>query len=343
MLKQLKRAALGGLKTFGIFTLAQNSKWRQERLLILAYHGLSIRDEHEWNPELFMHPDVFRERMRLIKKLGYATLPLDEAVRRLYSSELPERCLALTFDDGYHDFYKQAHPILKELNFPVTLYLTTFYVHYNRPVYDEVYSYLLWRGRGLTPDLKEIIGRSVRPDLSNAAARAEARGEILEFSRQQKLSAEEKDALARKLAGLVKVDYDELCENRILHLLTPDEAGQLAAEGVDIQLHTHRHRSPLDHQLFRREIEENRNIILAMTGATARHFCYPSGIYNQSFLPWLNELGVVSATTCDVGFASRSSQRLLLPRLVDTSLSAPVEFEGWLTGVSAWLPRGHRN
>src|SRR5262245_49155637 len=131
MLKKLKQVILGCLKAFGVFSLLKRSKWRQERLLILAYHGLSIDDEHEWDPELFMPPDVFRERMRLLRDLGYTVLPLDEAVQRLHSNNLPKNAVALTFDDGFYDFYKHAHPILKEFNFPVTLYLTTFYSHYN--------------------------------------------------------------------------------------------------------------------------------------------------------------------------------------------------------------------
>jgi peptidoglycan/xylan/chitin deacetylase (PgdA/CDA1 family) len=134
-------------------------------------------------------------------------------------------------------------------------------------------------------------------------------------------------------------DYAAMCAKRLLHILSPDEVKVLAAAGVDIQLHTHRHRVPLERSLFLRELDDNRNSIQAMTGNLASHFCYPSGVYDQSFLPWLEEAGIVSATTCDVGFASRRSHRLLLPRLLDTSGLSDIEFEGWLTGVSTVLPR----
>ena len=49
------------------------------------------------------------------------------------------------------------------------------------------------------------------------------------------------------------------------------------------------------------EIETNRRKIEAVTGKYARHFCYPSGNYDMRFLPWLADLGVRSATTCDPG------------------------------------------
>jgi peptidoglycan/xylan/chitin deacetylase (PgdA/CDA1 family) len=108
---------------------------------------------------------------------------------------------------------------------------------------------------------------------------------------------------------------------------------------VDIQLHTHRHRTPRDRDLFLREIEDNRNHIRDLTGKTATHFCYPSGDYDPAFLPWLKEAGIVSATTCDTGLASPHSDPLLLPRMLDVSSLSSVEFEGWLTGISAAFPR----
>src|SRR3954451_24485649 len=135
MLKGIKQRLLGSAQTCGLFSLVRNSKWRQDRLLILAYHGISIDDEHLWDPTLFMHPEFFRSRLRSIANAGCTVLPLGEAVRLLYAGQLPERSVALTFDDGTYDFYQRAWPILQEFNFPVTLYLTTFYSQFNRPVF----------------------------------------------------------------------------------------------------------------------------------------------------------------------------------------------------------------
>jgi len=342
MLKSLKRAALKSLKTGGLFSLIKHSKWRQERLLIIAYHGISLEDEHEWDPELFMHPEIFRDRMQMLKNLGCTVLPFGEAIRRLYNNDLPENCVALTFDDGYYDFYKVVLPILKEFEFPATVYLTTYYVQYNRPVLDSVCSYLLWKAGNTTLDLMKLTGKNSKIYLSCADARDSVNNHLLEFAQQNNFSAEEKDHLAAELARQLKIDYDALCAKRILHLLNPEEVRHLGAEGIDIQLHTHRHRSPLNSQLFRREIVDNRKSIEQMTGSTATHFCYPSGNFDQTLFPWLEELNVVSATTCDPGFASRTSNPLLLPRLVDTSTLSPIEFEGWLAGVSAALPRRHK-
>jgi peptidoglycan/xylan/chitin deacetylase (PgdA/CDA1 family) len=338
-LKTLKQAALRSLKTVGVFRAVRDSAWRRSRLLILAYHGVSLDDEHLWDDSLYMSPDCFGSRMRALAESGAAVLPLGEAVERLYANDLPDRSVALTFDDGHHDFYARAFPVIREFGFPVTLYLTTFYSNFNRPVFDTFCSYLLWKGRGRRLDAGEWAGRALTLDLSTGAGRARASELIRRSARERRLSAEEKDATLVRLAGLLGVDYGELAARRILHILRPEDARRLAEAGVDVQLHTHRHRAPLDRDLFRREIMDNRESIRAMTGSEAAHFCYPSGSYDGTFLPWLEELGVASAMTCDVGYASRDSERLLLPRLLDVSSLSRVEFEAWLAGVAAALPR----
>ena len=339
MLKNFKLATLKSLKTTGVSTLVQNSRWRRQRLLILAYHGVSTDDEHLWNGSMYMSPEMFRERLETIAKSGCAMLSLDEAITRLYANDLPDRSVAITFDDGNFDFQQSAFPLLKEFDFPSTLYLTTFYSQYNKPIFGIFCEYLLWKARSETLNLKQITGRDAKIELKGDAARKAAFREIERHVWAQKLSAEEKTAFAEMLARQLKLDYDALIEKRIMHLLAPEEVTRLAANGADIQLHTHRHRAPLDRELFLREIEDNRNSIQAMTGLRPSHFCYPSGVYDHRFLPWLREAGVVSATTCETGFASRSSNQLLLPRFLDNSALSSIEFEGWLTGVSAALPR----
>ena len=339
MLKKFKQAALKSLKSTGVSTLVHNSRWRRQRLLILAYHGISLSDEHLWNGSQFVSADILRTRLEMLRKSNCEVLPLGEAVERLYARDLPDRAVAITFDDGTSDFYRRAFPLLKEFGFPVTLYLTTFYSYYQRPVFDLMCSYLLWKGRNAILDLKKITGRELQIDLRQVASQEAALREIRAFVSDQNLSAEEKDALAASLAVQIDVDYDVLLEQRVMHNLTADEVSRLAAAGVDVQLHTHRHRTPTDRQLFFREIEDNRKSIHEMTGKSPSHFCYPSGIYDLRFLPWLREAGVASATTCELGFASRSSDQLLLPRFLDNATLSSIEFESWLTGISAALPR----
>ena len=113
--------------------------------------------------------------------------------------------------------------------------------------------------------------------------------------------------MVERLAAALRIDFGRLMARRILQIMRPSSVQQLAAAGVDFQLHTHRHRAPLDRDLFMKEIEENRTRIQQLTGKRPSHFCYPSGNYRAEFLTWLEEEQVVSGVTCDPRARERRS------------------------------------
>jgi len=338
MLKSFKFLALRSLKRCGLFELSANSEWRNRRLLILCYHGVAIEDESAWRPELYIRQERLQQRLQLLKDRRCSVLRLNDAIERLSSNRLPPRSVAITFDDGGYDFYKQAYPLLKHYGFPVTVYQTTYYSVHRHPVFHLICSYLLWKRRGEVIRVTPPLGLPQELDLRTEASRERWVAELVSLADRDQLSAQQRDELAGKLAAALGIDYDRLLSQRILQLMRPEELQELSAEGVDFQLHTHRHRSPMEAALFRKEIRENRAWLEKWTGMAATHFCYPSGVYEAEFLPWLVEEHVASATTCEPGLASTQSNPLVLPRFVDTGLQPQLVFEGWLAGVTPWLP-----
>jgi peptidoglycan/xylan/chitin deacetylase (PgdA/CDA1 family) len=329
--------ALSVLKSSGAFQLVKSSDWRRHRLMILCYHGVSLEDEHEWRPFLFIRAEQFERRLQILRKGNYSVLPLGEALERLYRHDLPPRSVAITVDDGTYDFYRQACPRLRQFGFPVTVYLTTYYSDLQCPIFNLICYYMMWKMRGHgTLDLKEF-GVPQTVVLASQEQREEAVDQIGQMADARGLTGKQKNEIAAQLAERLNIDYQELLSKRILQLMAPREIKELAAEGVDFQLHTHRHRTPLVEDLFRKEIRDNREQLARSVAGTKIHFCYPSGAYRPEFLQWLAAEGVVSATTCDTGLATAQSNRLLLPRLVDTSGRSDLEFESWLNGIGHFL------
>ena len=329
-LKAMKVAVLSGSRRLGLFSAVGRSRWRTNRLLVLAYHGISQHDEHLWNPALYMSPDALRRRLELLSQNQCSVLPLGEAMARLARNALPPRAVVITFDDGATDFCSQAYPIVKDWGYPVTVYQTSFYSRFNRPVFDVACSYILWKGRG------RVVGTM---DLRTASSRADAIFQRLSAAHRDGLSAEDKDAYLDTLAASLNVDIEPMRAGRLLHLMTPDELRAIIRDGADVQLHTHRHRMPVTRELFGREIEDNRSFLREVGQPNARHFCYPDGRHGSRYLPWLSDLGVQSAVTCVAGLATPLTTGLLCPRVVDSSSLSEVEFEGWLHGLSDVLPR----
>lgn len=339
LLKRVKRSALAVSKGAGAFGIVRNTEWRRRRLTILCYHGVSLVDEHAWNSSYYMSPESFGARMRLLREGGYSVLPLDEAIAKMREGTLPQGSVALTFDDGMYDFHSRVAPILQRYDLPATVYLTTYYSAYNRPVFDVFCSYLLWKGRASSGQLGKVLPDAPAMNLQTLAGRILARRAVDDHVARLGLDARGKDSLAERLADTLGVDHQALLRQRVLHVMNGDEVRELAGRGIDFQLHTHRHRVPLDRELFLRELRENAHRITELSQRAPVHFCYPSGVHRPEFLPWLTEAGVVSATTCETGLASREIQPLLLPRIVDGEQLSLLEFEGWLSGAAAFLPR----
>ncbi|MGD1214221.1 MAG: polysaccharide deacetylase family protein [Terriglobales bacterium] len=342
MLKQAKRACLAAGKFCGLFELAGDSGRRKSRLLVIGYHGVSLADEHQWRPSLFLSPENFRARMETLKKCGCSVLDLSEALDLLYGGALPERAIVLTFDDGTYDFRRIVWPILKEYGYPATLYLTTYWVTMARPVVPVIWSYLLWKKRGSVYRAPKFLGDRAQLDLTTDSGVSKALEQLVSLANAENLDGMQRDAITQELAEILGADYEDIRARRILHLLQPDEVRELAKDGVSVQMHMHHHINPDEEHDFKRNLNENRTYIQDLVGSSPDHFCYPSGRYKPEFLPWLRELGVKSATTCDPGLAFAKTDPLLVPRLVDTSYLSTLEFESWLVGVGEFLPRRPR-
>lgn len=342
MLKKLKQRVLMACRTTRVLDAVAASEWRRRRLLILCYHSLSVDQEHEWRRALFFTPEEFQARLDLIHRYRLNVLPLEEALARLRAGTLPPRSAALTFDDGSADFHNLVVPMLARFGYPATVYITTYYLEKRLPIFPLMLSYLLWKGRDRRLGPAPELGIAGELDLSLVPQRQAADDAIFGAAERDGLSADGRQGMLEQLADRLGVDFLSLRRRRVLELMTADEVATVAKAGIDVQLHTHRHRTPREAGAFVGEIEENRSRIEAMTQRAARHFCYPRGVYYPEFRPWLADAGVVSATTCVPGLAGAGSEPLLLPRVVDTASLSPIEFEGWLTGLSDVIPRRER-
>jgi peptidoglycan/xylan/chitin deacetylase (PgdA/CDA1 family) len=337
--KRVKRAILA-TNGLGMGIAVARSRWRQNRLLILCYHGIAMGDEAGSHPEMFLPPATFARRMEILSQCGCRVLPLGEALSLLQAGKLPARSVAITFDDGWADFRATAFPILQRFGFPATVYLTTYYCLFNRPLFRFALAYVMWKRKDYYAEMYSAPWSPGAIDLRTEESRTALLWHMDDYAKRMDLSGKQKDDLVAEFAEVVGFDYNELLRQRLFHLMNPTEIAEMVRGGVDFQLHTHRHRTPLDRLQFISEIEENRARLQDLAGSgDYTHFCYPSGANRPEFVTWLKEAGVRSATTCMNGLAGSDSDSYLLPRLLDQCGLSDDEFESWVSGLAAFLPR----
>lgn len=111
------------------------------RIPILMYHSISDRDQNAGHNDLALHtsPLVFETHLKYLSENGYTSISPADVVGLLSSERaMDKKYVAITFDDGYRDFYTTAFPMISKYGFNVTVYLPTAYISTKaRPLMDR--------------------------------------------------------------------------------------------------------------------------------------------------------------------------------------------------------------
>lgn len=100
--------------------------------VILQYHHVDSRTP----PSTSLDTDTFRTHMHYLRDAGFSVLRLEDVISALRSgAPLPERSAVITFDDAYISVHDAALPILAELDFPFTVFVTAGLVDSNNRLY----------------------------------------------------------------------------------------------------------------------------------------------------------------------------------------------------------------
>ncbi|MDD6988675.1 polysaccharide deacetylase family protein [Ruminococcus sp.] len=82
-------------------------------LPIIMYHSI-LKDKKLQN-DYTISPTVFENDLKYLTKNGYTTVTVEDLINYVYhGKDLPDKCIMLTFDDGYYNNYYYAYPLLKK-------------------------------------------------------------------------------------------------------------------------------------------------------------------------------------------------------------------------------------
>lgn len=233
---------------------------------ILIYHR--VNDE---NDPFFSGIPIaeFRRQMEFIAE-NYRVCSLEEAVERMIANDVPDRAIAITFDDGYRDNFMNAFPILRRLSIPATIFLATGAIGTGKPLWhDLVFDAFRATRSSFLRDFPTL--GAVYP-LESMANRLATQSRILEFlwSLQDEARVTALERLRQCLA---------ICHTHKADMLSWDEVRLMHQAGISFGSHSQTHPilSKTRSDKLPLEIVESKRIIERSIGCAVHAFAYPVG------------------------------------------------------------------
>ena len=115
------------------------------KLPIIMYHHV-LNDSSRLGKYVVSPKEVEKDILYL-KEQGYTTIVMEDLINFVYNkTELPEKPIMLTFDDGYYSNYTYVLPLLKKYDCKAVISITGAYIDKSvaEGNLNPAYSYLTW-------------------------------------------------------------------------------------------------------------------------------------------------------------------------------------------------------
>lgn len=276
----------------------------KSKLTILIYHRILDRPDPLRGGEVDVH--LFDRQMKWVKRF-FNVMPLHQAVNAMFEERLPERALAITFDDGYKDNYTNALPVLEHHGLVATIFVATGFLNggvmWNDAVIESIRStgekFLDLRAYGL--DCYDISGKTfhqVLHVLKNV--------KYMPYQQRMMLVSELPNILSVELPKGLMMDDKDIVD--------------MSRRGVTMGAHTHTHPilANVDDSMAWQEIAASKSYIEKITDRKVDLFAYPNGKpekdYTQAHVGMIEKMGFSAAVSTRMGVATKSDARFELPR-----------------------------
>jgi peptidoglycan/xylan/chitin deacetylase (PgdA/CDA1 family) len=95
------------------------------KAIILMYHNIDEPPKGARMPNLYVTPGMFRFQMWYLQASGFRVVSIQDLLAAVDAGDIRHNMAAITFDDGYTDFYFNAFPVLKHHGYPSTVYVVS--------------------------------------------------------------------------------------------------------------------------------------------------------------------------------------------------------------------------
>jgi len=298
---------------------------RRPQAAILLYHRVAAQTEGAVDPARFAeHLAVLRDAWR--------PLALDDLAAAVRAGDVPDRAVAVTFDDGYADSAHRAGPALRAAQLPATVFVATGYLESGRPFAWSEMPRLLRAGAQRHDQLTLEVGGERRAWRLGASASLPAIEQHVHCWLQAQRPEVVAEALAqlREWAGAPPPDDEDPYERP----MTVDELHAIeGAFAVGAHTRDHPRLAALSPEEQHAEIARSRDDLRGWLGRAPAGFAYPFGVpghdFDASTVDAVRAAGFDYAVSNAAGPVTAASDRWALPRLGVPDLDGE-HFGEWL-------------
>lgn len=314
-------------------------------LIFTLHRVLPARlDAFQPNRHLEITPEFLSEVIDRVRASGYRFVPMEEAIDRLKHGYGRERYAVLSFDDGYRDNLTVAYPLLKQMDVPFTLFLTSGFLDRT----SEIWWMALERMIADQDALRFATGSDVSRIPCATLAEKQACYTALVQLLTQELDETGQRAMVRRLCELNGFSLLALADEVMLNW---DEARELAWDPlVSIGAHTHDHHAlaRLPEAAAEADIRRGIRRIEDELGKRPGFLAYP---YGGAEAAGLREAALAAGAGIRAGVTTvpgvlrsiHARQPMLLPRVsLNGYFQGPEVIDEYLTGAPFALYRAFR-
>lgn len=275
------------------------------------FHRILPRGEQVYEPEMATSMDLFMNFLDWLQE-EFRVMPLELiATRREGLNDRKRPSCALTFDDGWHDNFVYAFPLLRERKFPATIFLPVRFIGTSRRFWQERLWLCLQELKDVTVRLETLENCSrcfpwIPPDLSSL----DSYGALKRFL--MNCPSQDAEAFVECLEEKTKIQTSPRRS-----FLNWDEVRTMQRDGITYGSHT------LHHTLLTRvapryseeEIRASRAELSERLGVPVVGFSYPWGSSNPISHEQVVESGYSFAATATAGLMNSGTNPWLIPRI----------------------------
>ncbi|MDI6645197.1 MAG: polysaccharide deacetylase family protein [Methanobacteriaceae archaeon] len=282
-------------------------KITKSQVIILTYHRTGpMTDKWILNP--LIHQEIFEKQMKYLIK-NFNIISLNDLTEMIANGKIPEKAVAITFDDGYKDNYEYAFPILKKYDIPATIFLSTGPIEQKKLFWSDEVSYVLLNTELKSIDIEDIGTYQLNSDEDKIKA------SISVVEKLKKMENNKKEFIIKDLINLTGVNIPSRLGKQ--NILSWNEIKKMNRNGIDFGAHTVNHpiltNIPLDEAKM--EIMNSKNRIEEILNTEVKSFAYPNGDFNEEILSLVRDSGFNSSVTTISGLVNAVNDLYQLNRI----------------------------